>query len=310
MTDQSFQAASADVRRQVVRLCGIHSQISLRIASDAIDQDLVSTVMFLAISRHNLREVTREAQSSGAYSGLDEIPPNDLRRAVSVYALAKELGLPYETARRHATKLVAAGLCDRSDEGMVIPGQVYERGAMKAAVETNWQETRRFLQALAAHGVRAAAPPPPDPAPGDVRRQVLRVSVEFLLDSLALLTSAIELDFLGALLAIAITRANTQHLTEDPSAPYASLNEMPPDALRRPVSVYALAKTLRLPYETTRRHVGQLTAAGLCDRTPGGGLIVPLRVVAIPSLMRGVEINWRSTQVYLTALAALGVVAD
>lgn len=309
MTDPSFQAASADVRRQVVRLCGIHTQTSLRIASDAIDQDLVSTIMFLAISRHNLRDITLQAQASGAYSGLGDIPPNALRRPISVYALAKELELPYETARRHANKLVTAGLCDRSEDGLLIPREVYDRSTMQAAVETNWHETLRFIEALAVFGVRAPSPPATRPGPADVRRQVLRVSVEFLLDSLSLLTGAIELDFLGALLAIAITRANTQHLTEDPAAPYASLNEMPPDDLRRPVSVYALARTLRLPYETTRRHAGQLVAAGLCDRTPGGGLIVPLRVVAIPSLMRGVEINWRTTQRYLTTLAELGVTA-
>lgn len=307
MMDPTPQAASADVRRQVVRLCGIHTQATIAIASDAIDQDLVSTLMFLAITRDNTRDLTVDSQTSGAYSGMDQIPPDDLRRPVSVYALARELGLPYETARRHANKLAAAGLAKRSGEGLLIPAEVHARPAMLRGVENNWDETLRFVQALAAFGVRAEAAA--HPAPKDVRRQVVRVSMEFLLESLALLTKAMDLDFLSALLGIAITRGNTQHLTEDPAAPYASLNEMPPDSLRKPVSVYSLAKSLRLPYETTRRNVGQLIAAGYCDRSPGGGLIVPLRVVAIPTLMTGVEQNWQAALRHLNALAQIGVTA-
>ena len=306
MTDRITDTASADVRRQVVRLCGVHTLATMRIATDAIDQDLISTMMFLAISRDNVRDVTILAQTSGAYAGMDDIPPDNLRRPVTVYALAKELGLPYETARRHANKLVTAGLATRSEEGLVIPAQVYGREGMLGSVELNWQETLRFIQALATYGVRSDAPA--GTVAPDVRRQVLRVSVEFLLESLAMLMTAMDVDFLGALLCIAITRGNTQHLTEDPSVPYAGLAEVPPDHLRRPVSVYHLAKLLRLPYETTRRHVGQLEAATYLERAPGGGLIVPMRVLAIPSLMSGVETNWQATMRYLTALAQLGVV--
>ncbi len=308
MTDQITTTASADVRRQVVRLCGVHTLATMRIATDAIDQDLISTMMFMTISRDNVRDVTIQSQTSGAYAGLDEIPPDHLRRPVTVYALAKELGLPYETARRHANKLVAAGLAERAEEGLVIPAEVYGREGMLRSVELNWQETLRFMQALAAYGVRAE--PAAGAAAADVRRQVLRVSVEFLLESLAMLMSGMDVDFLGALICIAITRGNTQHLTEDPSVPYAGLAEVPPDDLRRPVSVYHLAKSLRLPYETTRRHVGQLEAATYLERAPGGGLIVPMRVLAMPSLMSGVETNWQATMGYLTALAQLGVTPD
>ena len=306
MMDRITDTASADVRRQVVRLCGVHTLATMRIATDAVDQDLISTMMFLTISRDNVREVTIQSQAAGTYAGLDDIPPDNLRRPVTVYALAKELGLPYETARRHANKLVAAGLVARSEEGLVIPAQVYSREAMLASVKLNWQEALRFIQALAVYGVRAEAPA--GTVAPDVRRQVLRVSVEFLLESLAMLMTAMDVDFLGALLCIAITRGNTQHLTEDPSVPYAGLAEVPPDELRRPVSVYQLAKSLRLPYETTRRHVGQLEAATFVERAAGGGLIVPLRVLLIPSLMSGVEINWQATMRFLTALAQLGVV--
>ncbi len=308
MTERITETAGADVRRQVVRLCGVHTLATMRIATEAVDQDLITTLMFLAVSRANTREVTQQAQRSGAFSGIDQIPPDDLRRPVSVYALARELGLPYETARRHAQKLAAAGLCERMEDGLVIPAAVYRREAMLAAVEHNWAETRRFIQALADFGVRGEAETPI--AVPDARRQVMRVSVEFLLESLGMLTDAREIDFLGALLCIAITLGNTRHLTEDPSAPYAGLNEVPPDALRKPVSVYALAKILRLPYETTRRHAGQLVEVGYADRTAGGGLIVPARVVLIPSLMAAVETNWRATVRFLDVLVQLGVTAS
>ncbi len=308
MTERITDTAGADVRRQVVRLCGVHTLATMQIATDAVDQDLITTLMFLAVSRANTREVTQQSQRSGAFSGIDQIPPDDLRRPVSVYALARELGLPYETARRHAQKLVATGLCERVEDGLVIPAAVYGREAMRVAVEDNWAETRRFIQALADFGVRGEAETPV--AVADARRQVMRVSVEFLLESLGMLTDAMEIDFLGALICIAITRGNTRHLTEDPSAPYAGLNEVPPDAQRKPVSVYALAKMLRLPYETTRRHAGQLVEAGHADRAASGGLIVPMRVLLMPSLMVAVDTNWRATIRFLDALVQLGVNAD
>jgi len=306
MTEQ-IAGASADMRRQVVRLCGVHTLAAIQMATDAVDQDLVTTLMFLAISRENVREVKAAAQASGAYSALHEVPPDNLRQPVTVYALARQLGLAYETARRHANKLVTAGLGERSDEGLIIPASVYAHPSMLAIAQENWRETLRFIRALAAFGVKADAVHGAPPA--DVRRQAVRLSVEFLLDSLAILTDAMEIDFLGALLCIAITRGNTRHLTEDPSAPYASLNAVPPDEQRRPVSVYALAKTLRLPYETTRRNAGQLVAAGYCERTATGGLIVPMRVLARPNLMAGVELNWDATLRYLNALAEIGVAA-
>ena len=307
MTERITEAAGADVRRQVVRLCGVHTLATLRLATDAVDQDLITTLMFLAVSRANTLLVTEQSQLSGEFSGIDQIPPDDLRRPISVYAVARELGLPYETARRHAQKLVAAGLTERLEDGLVIPTAVYAREGMRAAVEDNWAETRRFIQALADFGVRGATAPPV--AVADARRQVMRISVQFLLESLGMLTDAMELDFLGALLCIAITRGNTRHLTEDPAAPYASLHEVPPDAQRKPVSVYALAKMLRLPYETTRRHAGQLVEAGHAVRAAGGGLIVPMRVLLTPSLMAGVEINWRATNRFLDAMVQLGVTA-
>ncbi|PKP92135.1 MAG: hypothetical protein CVT77_09955 [Alphaproteobacteria bacterium HGW-Alphaproteobacteria-16] len=55
-----------------------------------------------------------------------------------------------------------------------------------------------------------------------------------------------------------------------------------PEPLReRPISINALAASLDRPFETIRRHVNALTAAGLVERSESG-LSVPLRAITLP----------------------------
>ena len=66
----------------------------------------------------------------------------------------------------------------------------------------------------------------------------------------------------------------------DTSGQFASLDDIPPDSDRRPVSVSAVAALLGLPDQTTRRHINKLTKAGLCIKVRGG-------VVSSSAKMRG-----------------------
>lgn len=100
------------------------------------------------------------------------------------------------------------------------------------------------------------------------------LSVGFLLDQ-----ATIGLGGLAAtdtLLVLAINQANIAPLTRVAATrnAYGLLEAPAPDAERRPVSISAVANSLGLPFETTRRHVKRLEAAGVCVAC-ARGVIVP-----------------------------------
>jgi DNA-binding Lrp family transcriptional regulator len=84
----------------------------------------------------------------------------------------------------------------------------------------------------------------------------------------------------------AVLEANVAPIKQDPvlQATYASLDSPPPEALRRPVSISAVAHSLGLPFETARRRVRRLTDAGRLISTPRG-LVLPQEVLASPEFM-------------------------
>jgi hypothetical protein len=69
-------------------------------------------------------------------------------------------------------------------------------------------------------------------------------------------------------------------LRHDPElqARYVDTGEAIPDALRRPISVNAVAQSLRLPFETVRRKVRVLMSKGLCVAT-ASGVYVPREAI-------------------------------
>lgn len=311
MTEPLWTEPSADVRRQAVRLGGVFLLDTARLISRAVDSDLITACVCLAITRANVRDITADAEKSRLYAALEAVPPQELRTPVSVYSVAKDMRIPYETARRHVAKLVKRGLCLRTDDGLVIPSEVHQRPQMMAGVEANWRLTVRFLKDLSACGIRGHAP---DTAPvgADVRRQVLRLSIGKFLEAIEALMDRVQLDLVHTLLYLTIVQANVRHLSEQvsPDRPFSALEDIPPDAERRPVSVYALAREMGLPYETARRHVSEMIAAGLAVRSPSGGVSAPTAIHMSPEWIAGTEDSWRRIEALVKDLAQIGVTAD
>jgi predicted transcriptional regulator len=313
MPDPVAPTFPPDVRRHVVRLAGDFFLKSARIISTAIDTDLVTGMIFLAIVRANVRHLLEEPGAALDYFEPGDAPPEAFRRPVSVYAIARELRLPYETARRHIGKLLAKGLCERGgDGGVVFPPEVNDRPEVRQAVITNFDATVRYVRALADVGLVATRGPAPGAAVSAAfrPREVVRLSSDYFLNTVELLTSNLDLDLVEGLMFLAIVRANTLHVTHDPvlAATYSGVDEIPPDALRRSVSVYALARDLRLPYETARRHGRKLLDLGLCERASDRGLVVPTHVHAREDFKASVEAYGRVTQAFVNALAQAGLV--
>jgi hypothetical protein len=127
---------------------------------------------------------------------------------------------------------------------------------------------------LRAGGPSAVAPAEPSDS---TLRLAHRISIDYTIRFLTLLRSLGPGDLVDTLVSLALIQANVGHIDNPIGAPADGIRAdgAVPDALRRPVSVLALADTLGLPYETTRRRLAQLAAAGYCTRVPGG-VITPV----------------------------------
>ena len=146
----------------------------------------------------------------------------------------------------------------------------------------------------------------------DVSRAVARLSSEYVLRALRLLTDIHGGDLLTAIIGQAIIAANTAHLVDGRSSEpprFAGRSEPPPDELRRPVSVLAIAESLGLPFETTRRHVNKLIAAGTCKRVKGG-VIVLASAIDRPRNNEAAERNLDYVLSFGRALRRLGLSFD
>jgi hypothetical protein len=133
-----------------------------------------------------------------------------------------------------------------------------------------------------------------------------------VLRALRLLSDIHGGDLLTAIIGQAIIAANTAHLVDGRKAEpprFAGRAELPPDELRRPVSVLALAESLGLPFETTRRHVNKLIAAGLCKRVKGG-VILLASAIDSPRNLEATEQNLDYVMSFGRALRRLGLNFD
>ena len=83
-------------------------------------------------------------------------------------------------------------------------------------------------------------------------------------------------DLLKGLVFTAIWTANVKHVTNTSRAATSSVL---PDDMRQPVSVLAISRSLRLPYETVRRHADTLVREGLCVRAGRRGVFVPTQML-------------------------------
>jgi DNA-binding Lrp family transcriptional regulator len=72
-------------------------------------------------------------------------------------------------------------------------------------------------------------------------------------------------DLLDALIFSTITQANVDPITRDPELQlrYATYDHPPPDHLRRPISINAVAQSLGIPFETIRRRVVKMSVLRL-----------------------------------------------
>ena len=124
--------------------------------SRVIDSDAVRGMIFLGIIAANTRHLRAGSPEAQAYAQTGATVPDSARRGISVHALSHEINMPYETARRHVQKLIAEGLCERRDDGIIVPASALSSSHMLQLVEHNLANVYRFLDELERGGVLEA----------------------------------------------------------------------------------------------------------------------------------------------------------
>lgn len=298
---------TSDRRRLLSRLAGDYHVQTARRVSLSMSRDIVTDMTILAITRANVREFTASPELvAHTYDGTPGVPADALRIPVSVYAVARDLGLPYENIRRRVKKLLDAGVCVTVDGGLVIPGETVVRQSNLDLIAETQTATESFVAEVGRFGVSAAEHYQP-PAPG-LPRQVIRLAMNYFLDATCHSAKVMDLDVVAVLVLRTINMANVSHVTHDPTlaVAYAGLERELPDGERQAVSVYSIGRFLLMPYETARRAVLRLEQRGLV-RKDRGGLTVPLDVISRPEVVAGILHLVTLTETFLADLARAGI---
>lgn len=277
-------------------------------------RDVIDGLLLVAISQANVAQITRSPTLQRTYAALDQPPPDELRRPVSVSGIANSLRIPFETARRRINLLVDAGAVQVLDRGVIIPGAPLTSPYYRIGVEANYGLVRSLYFRLRGIGLFEDLPRPngpPFPADNPPVRLVIRLSSDYLL-RLAEPVSAHLGDIVTGLLLLDLIHANTEHLPDteggDADAGWTA-ESFVPDRLRRPARPAHLAERLGIPQETVRRHLKRLLEADQCERSENGYL-VPARILSRAPFIQFMLDNQSHLHRLYAGLADFGVLSQ
>jgi DNA-binding transcriptional regulator YhcF (GntR family) len=198
------------------------------------------------------------------------------RRPMSIRELSRKLDLPYETVRRHVRELVASGACRAENGGLVVPWAVQPDARASEMLRKIYLNAQRMLGDLTRIEVvdfKLARPPLSRSRRMGKEQVVIAVAaIGLLLSAMRTLRGFFDGDLVKGLVFTGIRAANVKHVTNTAPAAHRSIL---PDIHRLPVSVLAISASMRLPYETVRRHADSLLKEGKCIRVGRRGLMVP-----------------------------------
>ena len=130
---------------------------SVDLMSRVVGGDILRGVIFTAVIDANVRHLRPSDVVAQTYSEAGDQVPDEVRKPISVHALALELDIPYETTRRHVNALISGGFCQRTESGIVVPSSVIARDQMVTALRRNFENLRRLIGDLRDGGVEFAA---------------------------------------------------------------------------------------------------------------------------------------------------------
>lgn len=197
-------------------------------------------------------------------------------KPMGIRELSRRLDLPFETVRRHVRQLIRSGACLAENGGITLAPTMQRSARANAMLRRIYLDAVRMLGDLRRIDV-ANYRPRRSATPGSRRLDkeqtiIVVAAIGVLLAAMKVLRRSFDGDLMNGLVFTAIRAANVKHITN--TAPAANRGILP-DSDRLPVSMLAISDSMRVPYETVRRHAGELLKHGKCVRVGRRGLIAP-----------------------------------
>jgi AraC-like DNA-binding protein len=269
--------------------------------------DIVDPLILAVVLEANIAPVSQDLELAARYGTLADIPPEDLRRPVSINAVAGSLQLPYETVRRRCARFIETGALIATPRGVVAPGHMVNSPFFLVIATARYERLKAFYFELRALGAFDAAPRPndvPTYASAPIRAANRLIS-EYVLRVVESVMRGVG-DPLSGLILLEMGRANAA----SPDPIDLQVEGPIPDSRRTPISMLELSRRVGLPAETVRRHVNKLQDGGFCRAVKGG------RLASVEKLMRGdpeggggLAENLQNLQRLFARCASLGIIA-
>lgn len=282
--------------------------LSLAFFLDLVDlgrhRDVLDSLIFGAILIANTQPLAQDPDLAQAYADVREMVPDDLRRPVTINALAQSLRLPFETTRRRIGRMIRSGDIVMTPRGVYVPASAVTTAHFLSLAMRRHERLRRFyLDLNAIEALPHSGAPPPALAPASPLRLTNRSVAEYML-RIADPMIALAGDPAAALVLMQLTHASIAGLEADALAAWARDQS----AAGQPIRAGRLAQRLRFSTETTRRQAMSLEAAGFCIRSKAG-LIATAPPDARPVIAQMVEDNFVNVQRLFGRLRQLGALA-
>ena len=277
-------------------------------------RDVVDALLLAAISQANVAQITRSPELQRKYATLDQPPPDEMRRPVSISAVANSLRIPFETARRRIAVLIELGVVKTLPRGVIIPTGPVSSPFYRMMAEAHYKLVRDLYFRLRGIGLMEDLPRPNGP-PFDPENPPVRLVIRLSSDYLLRLAEPISLhvgDLVSGLIMMQVVQANTEHLPDteggDADGDW-SAEAFVPDHLRKPVRVASISERLGIPQETVRRHLTRLVQEDRCERV-GDGYLLTSRLLARPPFIQFLVDNQSHLHRLYSGLADFGVLSE
>lgn len=137
---------------------GFYLRCSREIASSLGGGDVLRGLIIVGINQANVAHIRSE---SGQFATAENPVPLEERRPISVHALSLELGVPYETTRRHVKALIDSGVCIRVENGVVMRPHTIDKVSLR--LRRNLENVQAFVTELRKGGILESAEEQPRP---------------------------------------------------------------------------------------------------------------------------------------------------
>jgi hypothetical protein len=151
-------AQDAAVARIISRVSSEYILRAMQLLVEAYG-DIRTGIIAQTIVTANTAHLDTRGGDGWRYSAIDECPPDEVRRPISIARLAESLGLPFETTRRHVQRLIDTGVCVRVEGGLIVPKAVLDQPPAADAALANVGYVRKFLRDLQAVGLEVRPTP-------------------------------------------------------------------------------------------------------------------------------------------------------